>query len=54
MELEAPTLVTVLVRVMEFLRFGMVMEGRLIFKMDGSSMGHTVRFPVSLDIAVLL
>lgn len=53
-ETAGPTFLTVLVRVVEFLRLGMIMEGRFTSRMEGFVLGHTVDCPLSRDIAVLL
>jgi hypothetical protein len=54
MELTGPTFLTVLVRTIGLLRFGMVMEGRFRSKIEGLVLGQVVTFPTTREIDELL
>jgi len=54
MELTGPTFLTVLVRTIGLLRFGMVMEGRFRSKIEGLVLGQLVTFPTTREIDELL
>lgn len=54
LELIGPTFVTVLVRTVGFLRFGIVMDGRFTSRIDGCLEGQTTGCSVSWKISELL
>lgn len=54
LELTAPTFVIVLVRVVEFLRAGMVIEGRFMSRIEGCFMGQNVGCSISWEMAEFL
>lgn len=52
-EFVAPTLVTVLVRTVEFLRYGIVMEGKFTSRIETVLFGQAIGCPVNREIAEL-
>lgn len=54
LEETAPTFVTVLIIVVEFLRVGMVMEGKFMFRIEDCFLGQNVGLPVTLEISEFL
>lgn len=53
-EFTGPTFVTLLVRPIYFLRFGIVIEGRFTSRIERLIMGHSVACPTSREIAEVL